>query len=510
MKPSTHPISLCQFLPRTVINDHSYYGCSKCDEACKASNVEDHARNHILLDECTSMMFELCEDGRNGLYECNLAELGKHYHCKMFNCNFVISVNGSELKRLQHFKQHEDEQKESFIDDVTYSSSSSINSATDLNCSNSIGQSNSFMDTSAKSSYLASSSSLEIGNTGSLNGGNPPADSLTGYSSSKANASNKKALERTSDLNESIPNNSNQNSPNFLKEELEQFANSLLASSTSQFDSLAANAYTASLEREAGKMQKLQNCLLDGSSSLSASLLKRKRGRPPKKMEDDLVCSSKRNHLSSFFNPLPFGQDQLAGLGQSLTGNLANNLNHLDKRTADSSNVSMFLNNLLMQQNEMLDAKDCLSNMNSGLNNLNSNLNNNLNSSLNSNLNNLNNLNNNLNNMNSNLNSMGNQQAGNYPSGYPGNYQSGNQTPTNQAAFLQQRDSFLANQSSINFQMLNYIAGLNAQTPSQQTKNLVNQLINPNLNSVLHQQQQLYKNLLRQQKKAAGHNKLSD
>ena len=496
------------FPSRTLINDHSFYRCSRCDETCKASGVEDHARNHILIDECTTMMFELCEDGRNDLYECNLLELGKHYHCKMFNCNFVISVNGGELKRLQHFKQHEDEQKDSFIDDVTYSSSSSINSTTDLNCSNSIGQSNSFIDTTAESSYLASSSPLELNS-------NPP-----------AKATNQK-IEPT--LNESIANSSNQNSPNFLKEELEQFANSLLgASPGGQFDLAANSVYASSLDRsqDAGKMQKLQNCLLDGSASLSASLLKRKRGRPPKKMEDDLVCSSKRNHLSAFFNP--FNQDGLAGLGNNLAGNLAGNLsglannlgglsnsmsNHLDKRAADQSSVSMFLNSLLMQQqNEMLDVKDSL---NSNLNNLNNNLNSNLNS-LGSSLN----------------NSMGNQQTDNYPNSYPGNYQAMASQADNQAAvqaavqaanqaanqaasqaasaFLQQqqqnRDTFLANQSSINFQMLNYIANLN-QTPSQ---SLVSQLISPNLNSVLHQQQQLYKNLLKQQKKSAGHTKSSD
>ena len=215
-------------------------------------------------------------------------------------------------------------------------------------------------------------------------------------------------------------------------------------------------------------------------------------------MEDDLVCSTKRNHLSAFFNP--FNQDGL--LANQLAGNMAGNLsgpgnnlnnlnslgnlNHLDKRTADQSNVSMFLNSLLMQQqNEMLDAKDSLNNAN------------NLNSNLGSNLN---NLSNNLNN------SMANQQTGNYPNNYPDNYQSAGQA----SAFLQQqhqnRDTFLANQSSINFQMLNYIANLN-QTPSQQAQNLVSQLINPN--SILHQQQ-LYKNLLKQQKKSAGHTKLND
>lgn len=407
------------------------------------------------------MMFELCEDGRNGLFDCNLMDHSKHYHCRMFNCNFVISMNGSELKRLQHFKKHEDEQKDSFLDDVTYSSCSSINSTADLNCSNSIGQSNSFADTNTE--YVPVSSPLET----NLNGNNLDNNLLRdNYLLNKPN--NKKIL------NDEL-NRSNQSSPNFMqKDDLERFA-SLINNQQQQQNQLDSNAinqplnnsYTSlsrsqdldilnnslrnsnysNLNSSNGNMQHLQNSLLDGSNSL---LLKRKRGRPPKKVEDDMICS-KRNNLSPFLMNSLMNQDG------------SNSAKRQDP------NVSMFLNNLLAQQQNDLDNK------------------------------------------NEQQNSQGNG-ANNYPNhsfNYPNNFQSINQPNESLMHSQNQKDSltsFLNNanspSSNMNFQMLNYITNLNQTSQQQQIQQLINQLINPSMNSVMHQQQQLYKNLLKQHKKS--------
>ena len=87
-----------------------HYHCNKCEISVSRDNLQKHAKEHLMEEEATKLLLEESEEGKNCREDCPLFRKETHYHCRMYGCNFVIDMNDTSFKRLDHYKLHEEQQ----------------------------------------------------------------------------------------------------------------------------------------------------------------------------------------------------------------------------------------------------------------------------------------------------------------------------------------------------------------------------------------------------------------
>ncbi|XP_074593851.1 uncharacterized protein LOC141849429 [Brevipalpus obovatus] len=86
-----------------------HYHCNKCEHFIPKDNLHNHAKEHLIEEEATKLILEPAEEGTTCREDCALYQKDKHFHCRMYGCNFVIKMTDAIFKRLDHYKLHEDQ-----------------------------------------------------------------------------------------------------------------------------------------------------------------------------------------------------------------------------------------------------------------------------------------------------------------------------------------------------------------------------------------------------------------
>ncbi|RWS16987.1 Transcription factor castor-like protein [Dinothrombium tinctorium] len=117
-------------------NRFDHFHCNKCDALTNKSELQEHAKNHIMHEEAINLIFEESEEGTTCNKECALYQKEKHYHCRMvkshkstilthalylqYGCSFVIEISKSPSKCYEHYRMHEEQQRMMASSELNY------------------------------------------------------------------------------------------------------------------------------------------------------------------------------------------------------------------------------------------------------------------------------------------------------------------------------------------------------------------------------------------------------
>ncbi|KAI1301624.1 Transcription factor castor [Halotydeus destructor] len=88
-----------------------HFHCLRCNATLDKMEFQHHAKSHVTQDAATGLMYEESDDGTVCGKECPMFQTERHLHCRMYGCAYVVSVTDTTFSRLEHYKNHEEQQR---------------------------------------------------------------------------------------------------------------------------------------------------------------------------------------------------------------------------------------------------------------------------------------------------------------------------------------------------------------------------------------------------------------